>query len=278
VRDAAVAMLACPLDGGPLTRHERVLRCADDHSFDLAAQGYVNLLQGPAPAAADTADMVAARVAAHARGLAPPVTEALAAAIAAHADGHLGTVVDVGAGPGSHLAGVLERFPDAEGLAIDLSKYAARRAARCHPRASAAVADVWAGLPLTAGSVDVLLDVFAPRDVPAFARALRAGGLLVIVTPAAAHLAPLVEALGLVRVGADKAERLDAAVAGHLTPIDRDRVEWELVADAALVEHLVRMGPSAHHLDVEELRTRIAGLPPPVTVTCAVDVAVWRRR
>jgi 23S rRNA (guanine745-N1)-methyltransferase len=277
MRDAAVAMLACPLDGGPLRREQRTLRCTTGHSFDLAAQGYVNLLQGPAPAAADTADMVAARVAAHARGLEPPITAALVAAIAAHAAGHLGTVVDVGAGPGSHLAGVLERFPDAEGLAIDLSKYAARRAARCHPRASAVVADVWAGLPLAAGSVDVLLDVFAPRDVPAFARALRVGGLLVIVTPAPTHLTPLVEALGLVGVGADKAERLDAAVAADFTPVGRDRIEWELVADGALVEQLVRMGPSAHHLDVEELRTRIAALPPPLPVTCAVDLAVWRR-
>jgi 23S rRNA (guanine745-N1)-methyltransferase len=277
VRDAAVAMLVCPVDGGPLTRRERMLTCARDHSFDLAAQGYVNLLRGPAPAAADTADMIAARVAAHARGVEPPITAALAAAIATHAGGRVRSVVDVGAGPGSHLAGVLERFPDAEGLAIDLSRYAARRAARCHPRASAIVADVWAGLPLAAGSVDVLLDVFAPRDVPAFARALRLGGLLVIVTPAPTHLTPLVEALGLVRVGADKAARLDAAVAGGFTPVERDRVEWELVADAALAEQLARMGPSAHHLDVEELRTRIAALPPPLAVTFAVDVAVWRR-
>ena len=36
--------LICPLCGNPLTRQERAWVCKNRHSFDIARQGYVNLL------------------------------------------------------------------------------------------------------------------------------------------------------------------------------------------------------------------------------------------
>ena len=36
--------LACPLDGGPLQRNASTWHCAAGHSFDIAGQGYTNLL------------------------------------------------------------------------------------------------------------------------------------------------------------------------------------------------------------------------------------------
>ena len=54
-------------------------------------------------------------------------------------------MLDLGGGTGHHLAAVLDRAPDAVGVVLDSSAYAARRAARAHPRALAVVADSWAG-------------------------------------------------------------------------------------------------------------------------------------
>ncbi|MBM0235827.1 23S rRNA methyltransferase, partial [Micromonospora sp. STR1_7] len=57
--------LRCPVCGEPLAEATagtaRALRCPRRHSFDLARQGYVNLLAGRAPHVGDTAEMVAAR-------------------------------------------------------------------------------------------------------------------------------------------------------------------------------------------------------------------------
>ena len=64
------------------------------------------------------------------------------------ADGEPATLLDLGGGTGHHLAGVLDRLPDAVGVVLDSSRYAARRAARAHPRAVAVVADTWARLPV----------------------------------------------------------------------------------------------------------------------------------
>ena len=54
----------------------------------------------------------------------------------------------------------------------------------------------------------VLLNVFAPRNGAEFHRVLRPDGVLLVVTPAADHLAELVDALGLLRVDPDKADRV----------------------------------------------------------------------
>jgi 23S rRNA (guanine745-N1)-methyltransferase len=66
-----------------------------------------------------------------------------------------GCVVDVGAGTGYYLAVVLERLTDRVGLALDVSKYALRRAARAHRRVGAVACDVWHGLPVATDSAAV---------------------------------------------------------------------------------------------------------------------------
>lgn len=81
--------LACPLDGAPLQRQGGSLRCADGHCFDLAAQGYVNLLPVQNKRSLDPGDskeMVAARrrflEAGHYQPIADAVTQAKQADVA----------------------------------------------------------------------------------------------------------------------------------------------------------------------------------------------------
>src|SRR5688572_20694208 len=121
-----------------------------------------------------------------------------------------GCILDLGAGTGWYLARVLERLPGRQGLALDLSKHALRRAARAHPRIGAVACDAWAPLPLRDGVAALVLSVFAPRDGAEIARVLRPGGALVVVTPTDRHLEPLVSKLGLLTVDERKEERIDA--------------------------------------------------------------------
>ncbi len=60
--DDVVGYLRCPNCGASLTRLDGSLRCGAGHSFDIARQGYVSLLQpGTAGGGGDTAAMVRAR-------------------------------------------------------------------------------------------------------------------------------------------------------------------------------------------------------------------------
>ncbi|MEV0943658.1 putative RNA methyltransferase [Micromonospora wenchangensis] len=298
-----VARLRCPVCTEPLATatDTRALRCPRRHSFDLARQGYVNLLTGCAPHVGDTAEMVAARAnflaAGHydvissalaetaatwlATAAGPAEPDGLAAATPLATEAGFGAyplVVEAGAGTGRHLAAVLSAWPDAVGLALDVAKPALRRAARAHPRAAAALADTWQRLPLANRSVAVLLDVFAPRNGDEFHRVLHPAGVLLVVTPTDAHLAELVDVLGLLRVDPAKADRVADSLAGRFTPEHTAVHTARLSLDRAEVGTLVGMGPSAWHTDPARLAAAIDALPTPVTVTASVRLTTWRPR
>jgi len=271
----AVAVLACPVCAAALSAEPDGLACAAGHRFDRARQGHVTLLPpGHRAPSWDSAEMVADRVAFLGAGHYDGVTRALADAV-----GELprGTLLDLGGGTGHHLAGVLEELPDAVGVVLDSSPYAARRAARMHPRAVAVVADTWARLPVADAAVDRVMVVFAPRNGPEIARVLHPAGRLVVVTPEPDHLHELVGPLGLLRVDPDKTARLAAALEPHLQQVGTTRHREALRLDRAAVATLVGMGPHARHLDKDDVRTALAALPELLDVTVSVRIATYRR-
>ncbi len=281
-----LSRLRCPVCAEPLAEATagtaRALRCPRRHSFDVARQGYVNLLAGRAPHTGDSAEMVAARADFLAAGHYDTVAAALAAAatkiVAAGGDTAYPLVVDAGAGTGWYLATVLAALPDAVGLALDVAKPALRRAARAHPRAAAALADTWQRLPLADHSAAVLLNVFAPRNGAEFHRVLDPAGALLVVTPAADHLAELVDALDLLRVDPAKADRVAGSLGGHFAEESATVHRARLELTRTEVATLVGMGPSAWHTDSARLAERFAALPEPMPVTLAVRLGVHRPR
>jgi 23S rRNA (guanine745-N1)-methyltransferase len=217
--------------------------------------------------------MVADRVAFLDAGHYDGITAALADAVGPEPR----TFLDAGGGTGHHLAGVLDRLPDAVGVVLDSSRYAARRAARAHPRALAVVADTWARWPIGDGAVDRVLVVFAPRNGAETARVLRPDGCLVVVTPAADHLAEIVGPLGLLRVDPDKAGRLAGTLEPHLRRCDSSAYRTRLSLDRPAVVALVGMGPHAHHVTRPALEAAVGRLAEPVEVTVAVDLTCYTR-
>src|SRR4029450_345113 len=145
VLEAVVDVLACPHCARSLSLDSGTARCPTGHAFDVARQGYLNLLPRPAPNAGDTAAMVAARTDFLASGNYEPICRALIGACSGE-----GLVVEVGAGTGDYLAGVVAAGPR-RGLALDVSAYAARRAAKAHERIGAVVCDAWQRLPVRDG-------------------------------------------------------------------------------------------------------------------------------
>jgi 23S rRNA (guanine745-N1)-methyltransferase len=276
-----VDLLRCPVCGDALAESDGSLRCPDGHSFDIARQGYVNLV----PGRADTPEMVEARDSFLRAGHFRPLTAALAEEAASEAGSvRGGVVVDLGAGTGHHLAGVLDALPDARGIAIDASPAALRRAARSHERAAAVGADAWKPLPLRDGMATIVLSVFAPRKVEEIARVLappgagREGGVLLAVTPTTRHLHELVGPLGLLSVPGDKEDRLDAQLAGHLELNRRRTIEHAMFLTREESAQLVLMGPSAWHVDEESLTQRLADIPDPLTVTASMTISLYVAR
>lgn len=273
------ALLACPHCGGGLAEHEGTLVCDAGHAFDIARQGYVNLLPGGAQTGtADTPAMVSARAGFLARGYLSALDEALVDAVSRVAANVRGRVIDTGAGTGEHLSAVLDRLPGRIGLALDLSKHAAQRAARAHARIGSVVCDAWGTLPVRSGVAAVVTSIFAPRNGAEFARVLAPGGALVVVTPNPQHLAELVSALGMVSVDPLKEERLEASLGGHFRRAGAIPVERGLLLRREDALAAAMMGPSAHHLGVTEAEERLSALEDPFATALSVTVSTWKPR
>lgn len=274
---AVVPYLRCPVCAGQVRLLDSRLVCDRGHAFDIARQGYVNLASGQAgPGTADSADMVEARgqflSSAHYRRIA----EATASLAARHDPGGPGLVVDLAGGTGYYLARVLDALPDRDGLCVDLSAPALRRAARSHPRGAAVGADVWRPLPLATGCAAHVLSVFGPRNAAETGRVLLPGGTLIIVAPGIAHLRELRDRLGLIGIDQRKQERIADAFRDY-AQVGETGVRFELELDHADLARLVSMGPSARHISQADIAGRVTALPSPATVTVDVQVSAWRR-
>lgn len=269
--------LRCPVCTEPLALEGAVVTCGA-HSFDVARKGYVNLLPGDArPGTADTPSMVAARAGVLARGHFEPLAAAIADLAEKTArDAGPAVAVEVGAGTGYYLATVLDRLPAFAGVALDVSKHAARAAARAHARIGAVVCDAWRPLPLADGCASLLLDVFAPRNAAEFARVLAPGGALIVVTPRPGHLAGIVGPLGLLGIEGEKERRVAEALAPHFGRASVTVVERTMRLTRDDARSLALMGPSAHHAKPGLLEQALAELPEPFEVSLAVDVALFR--
>jgi 23S rRNA (guanine745-N1)-methyltransferase len=270
--DDLLPLLRCPHCEAALGRQGEAVRCGAGHSFDVARQGYLSLLGREGTAhTGDTAEMVAARERFLGGGHFDPLAAELADAVAEAVEARESLwLLDLGAGPGWYLSRVLDRLPDARGLALDVSKPALRRAARAHPRLAAVAADAWGPLPLRDGVVAAVVSVFAPRNGPEFARVMQKGGVAAIVTPAPGHLNELVAALGLIGMREREADQL----APQLEVVGTRQLNWRLTLDRAAARDAAAMGPSAFHIDPAELDERVGALPQRVDVTAAVTITL----
>jgi 23S rRNA (guanine745-N1)-methyltransferase len=272
VHPDVVSALRCPVCGDTLGLSARTASCSRGHTFDLAKQGYLNLLPpGSTGIEGDSAAMVDARVDFLGAGHYAPIRDALIKQTPAGA----GLVVEVGAGTAYYLAGVVDAVPGRIGLALDVSRYAARRAAKVDPRIGSVVCDAWRELPLQDDAAQVLLNVFAPRNAAEMARVLAPGGVLLVVTPNQGHLSEIIGVLGMVRVDEEKERRLAETLTGHFERLGSESVEVAMRLDHAAVERLVAMTPSARHTDADVLAARLAVLAEPMEVALSVTLSRW---
>jgi 23S rRNA (guanine745-N1)-methyltransferase len=253
--DLVLPVLRCPVCGEELSRGDGALVCPARHTFDIARQGYVSLLGGEVARSGDDAAMVRARERFLTTGKYDPIRDAIAT-LAAAMDPPPTTVLDAGCGTGYYLTGILDALPGAHGIGLDSSPRALRLAARAHPRAAAATWDVFRPFPIASGSVDLILDVFAPRNPAEFHRVLRPTGRLIVARPDSGHLAQLRDRVeGMIEVDPAKEDRLHAALDPDFETGDTVRVDYPISLTSTEVTDLIGMTPSARHIDELEAET-----------------------
>lgn len=252
--------MICPNCGGALFEAGGVFRCERGHSFDVAREGYVNLLiprDHERGISGDTQAQLEARRRVFDRRLFQPLLDALhleSRAVLERWDTEHqqpAAVVDVGCGEGYYIGSIAnalnEHYPQARFVGFDVSKAAVRMAARRYKAATFAVANVRRPLYAAKAAAALMFNIFAPRNPSEFARIVAPGGSLLIVLPTPEHLRSLRETFDLLDIPADKESVVVSQLSPDFEPAGVERIEFDVELDAAAVTDLIAMGPNAHH-------------------------------
>lgn len=257
--------LTCPICSAPLRRDDGTLRCPAGHSFDIAREGYVNLLppqHRTRGVEGDLPEMLRARRRFLEAGYYAPLRDLLAERVAAlldddgspesHPAGVPPCIAEVGCGEGYYIGEIGSLLRERYGLAprlfgMDLAKAAVRLGARRYPDVTFFVGDINRKIYLESRSLRVLLDIFAPRNPAEFARVLTPGGRALIVIPAPEHLASIREAFGLLEIQGEKERRVLERFAADFDLDDRVELRYPLHLPSPAIADLIAMGPSQWH-------------------------------
>ncbi|MDR0268623.1 putative RNA methyltransferase [Paenibacillus sp.] len=171
------------------------LECPNNHSFDIAKQGYVNLMTRPLNSNYGKELFQARQEIVMGSCLYAPLHDRISKVIECRREisSHPFVILDAGCGEGSHLQSILDMNGNAAGVGLDISKEGIVMAAKKYKNPIWLVGDL-AKSPLGDQSVHVILNLFSPSNYKEFKRSLKSNGLVIKVVPRSNYLKELREA------------------------------------------------------------------------------------
>lgn len=266
---------SCPLCHAHLLRSEKSFTCPQGHQFDMAKEGYVNLLPVQHKRSrdpGDSAEMMQARRAFLDAGHYQPLRDTVAQVLAHRLSDNATAVLDIGCGEGYYTATFAEiaREKGAETFGLDVAKVAIRAAAKRYSAVTFCVASSHR-LPFDDASMDAIIRIYAPCKAEELARVVKPGGWVITVTPGPRHL---MELKGLiydeVRLHAPHSEQLPGFMLQQEHTV---AYEMELKGEEAVA--LLQMTPFAWRAKPEVWET----LSKQTVFRCQTDfsIHVWQR-
>lgn len=207
--------LACPIDGKPLNPHEKTLTCENGHVFDIARQGYVNLLpvqHKRSKQPGDSKAMVVARAEFLNSGIYEPIAKKVAEIVYTQITDSLVSIdqessdrvsnskevclMDAGCGEGYYFdylfnyLKVKNGSSDLSFIGLDISKAAIVESAKRNKQISWVVGTNRQPA-VEPESVDFVLCLFGFQSFEGFHKILKSGGKVILVEPGPDHLKEL---------------------------------------------------------------------------------------
>ncbi|MBQ2604936.1 MAG: methyltransferase domain-containing protein [Clostridia bacterium] len=187
----------CPVCKCVLSKKDNALVCENNHSYDIAKQGYVNLLQSQKSSKKRHGDdklMIKARRDFLDGGFYEPLLNGICTAVADNAESTYFSLLDCGCGECYYTSDIKHRFSNADIYGTDISKealiFGAKRTKDIHLAAASS-----SNLPVGNNSFNFLLSIFAPVFPDEFSRVLKSGGILIRAVPLENHLLGLKRAI-----------------------------------------------------------------------------------
>ena len=182
-------MLRCPVCREPIFKeNNKIYRCQNNHSFDIAKKGYVNFLLAHkmnSKLPGDNKLMVDARSDFLNKGYYSSFKDKLKELID---EKNPKTILDAGCGEGYYTDGIYR--DNRTVIGIDISKTALQKAAPKNRNITYIAASLF-DLPIQNESIDLLFSLFAPYAGDEFQRVLKQDGIMVLGIPGENHLIEL---------------------------------------------------------------------------------------
>lgn len=243
----------CPVCLLPLKWVGKSLSCEQGHLFDRAREGYVNLWLGHKRPflLGDSAEMVQARRRFLEAGHYDPLyqqVQTLAQQVTAGAEG---IVADVGCGEGYGIGRLQQQWQQPVQpvfAGVDVSKTAVRLAAKKYTAVHFAISNIWQQLPFATHSLQLLLNLFAPRHAAEFGRVVKPGGWLLVVIPTPTHLHSLRQMVPLLQIQTEKRQHITTQLTPSFSLQTIHPLRYPLTLSPTALQDLVSMTPTARHL------------------------------
>ena len=193
IEELMKTLYTCPVCASTLEINGNQYICKKNHQYDMAKEGYVNLLlasQKNSKEPGDSKEMINARRDFLSKGYYDELIKAIATTISESKCKSL-SIMDMGCGDGYFIHKINSELTN-KGLkhiciGIDISKAAVRAAAKLDKYIKFAVASSF-NLPVGSEELDFIIRMFAPGDDKEVVRCLKNKGYLITVTPGPYHL------------------------------------------------------------------------------------------
>lgn len=243
-------ILICPVCKNELFFENKTAKCENNHCFDIAKEGYVNLLSAhkSGDSTGDNKEMAKSRRDFLEKGFYSPLADAVGECIEKYTVSG-DSVLDICCGEGYYTSYLTKKY-DRDFYGFDLSKNMVRLAAKRKCGAKFFVANI-ASIPVKSGSVKLAFHLFAPFHSSEFSRVLCDNGVIVTAIPGRGHL------FGLKKVLYDKPYYNDekAPSADGLELIVKIRVKDSITLEEKQdINALFQMTPYYYHTPSEGMR------------------------
>lgn len=253
-----IHVFSCPLCHSPMEVMDlKSLICLENHTFDFAKQGYVNMMTRSVNSHYDKELFKARQKIILESNLFALLHKKISEIIIQNMDALEREIMifDAGCGEGSHLKRILDecKSETIAGIGLDISKEGIRMAAGMYKETVWLVGDL-ANSPLADRSCHFILNILSPANYKEFKRVLIPDGLFIKVVPRTNYLKELRDALFF---DADKKSYKNAETVSlfnqHFHLVDVIDLSYTMKLSQTEFINLVQMSPLAWNTSKDDI-------------------------
>lgn len=259
--------IKCPICNEELMKIDNVYRCINRHNYDIAKEGYINLLKKQGNKEyGDSIDMVRARRDFFDKDYYKPLKEKITELIIKYKPNSL---LDLGCGEG-YYTNYFKEHIDIDIMGIDISKEAVRLASKRNKQVLYTVGSVQ-DIPVFDKSFDLVTNAFTPIDLNEIVRVLKKDGILITIKVGTNHLIELKKAI------------YDEIYLNDNCPINDDRIvlleslntNFKIHLDNNNdISNLFSMTPYSHHTSLQS-KNRLKEINN-IDITCEFEIDIYK--